>query len=254
MLILSGTNATPTVTLGTPGSVVHVCVRVPASDRSTTSGAVRTLLVADLTRRVLEDVHRAQVILTVLTSGPGSPVVSGDLDTWMIRPPAGVFDSVDAAAASVGTRVGLLVTAAEDEPAAECALAIVAAAGSGPPDDPTQAGSDPVTLRCVLLSTHYRKQVPLTMQRIADAAQLLHRWRQRIADWSTHSSAQMPADIIDSAYHAFDRNLDVPAVLDLMRHVESDAAISPGAKLETFVHLDRTLAFDLIRYLGTSHS
>lgn len=254
MLILSGADATPTATLGTPGSVVHVCVRVPASDRSATSGAVRILLVADLTRRVLEDLHRAQVMLTVLASGPGSPVVSGDLDAWMIRPPAGVFDTEDAAAASVGTRVGLLVTAAENETAAEYALGVGAAAGSGPLDEPIRAGHDPVTLRCVLLSTHYRQPVPLTIPRIADAARLLLRWRQRVADWSTHSSAPMPAHIIDAASRAFDRNLDVPAVLELMRHVESDAATAPGAKFETFVHLDRVLGFDLTRYLGTPHS
>jgi hypothetical protein len=254
MLILSGANATPTATFGTAGSVVHMCVRVPASDRSLMPGAVRTLVVADLTRRVLEDLHSSQVLLTLLASGAGSPVLLGDLDALMIRPLAGVFDSVDAAAAGVGARVGLMVTAAEDESAGEFALAVGAAAGSEALDDLIQAGHDPLTLRCVLLSTHYGQQVPLTMQRIADAARLLHRWRQRVADWSTHISGQMPTDIIEAASRAFDRNLEVPAVLDLMRHVESDAAIAPGAKFETFVHLDRVLAFDLTRYLGSPHS
>ena len=253
MLILSGADATPTAALGTPGSVVHLCVRVPSSDRSLPPGAVRTLLVADLTRRVLEDVHRSQVALTLLAAGPGSPVAPGDLDAWMIRPPAGVFDSADAAAAAVGAPVGLLVTAAGDE-TAEPALAVGAATGSEPLDDLIHAGHDPLTLRCVLLSTPYRQQAPLTTERIADAARLLHRWRQRVADWSTHTSVPMPAHIIDAAYRAFDRNLDLPAVLDLMHHVESDAAIAPGAKFETFVHLDRVLAFDLTRDLGGPHS
>ena len=106
----------------------------------------------------------------------------------------------------------------------------------------------------MLLATHYAQQVPLTTQRIADAARLLHRWRERVAEWSTHVSVKMPAEIIDAASRAFDRNLEVPTVLDLMRDVESDAAIAPGAKFETFVHLDRVLAFDLIRYLGSQHS
>ncbi|WP_016880573.1 MULTISPECIES: hypothetical protein [unclassified Rhodococcus (in: high G+C Gram-positive bacteria)] len=127
MLTLSGANAT----LGTPGSVVHLCVRLPASDRASTAGAVRTLLVADLTRRVREDVHRSQVALTLLAPGPGSPVAPGDLDAWMIRPPAGVFDSVDAAAAAVGIPVGLMVTAAEDD-TAESVLTVGAAAGPRP--------------------------------------------------------------------------------------------------------------------------
>ncbi|MGW4340999.1 hypothetical protein ACWEK5_50940 [Rhodococcus koreensis] len=253
MLILSGATATPTATLGTPGSVVHVCVRLPASDRAATAGAVRTLLVADLTRRVLEDVHRSQVALTLLAPRPGSPVAPGDLDAWMIRPPAGIYDSADAAAAAVGTPVGLMVTAAEDD-TAESALTVGAATGPEPLDDLIHAGHDPLTLRCVLLSTHYRQQAPLTMERIADAAGLLHRWRQRVADWSTHASAPVPADILEAAYRAFDRNLDVPAVLDLMHHVESDAAIAPGAKFETFVHLDRVLAVDLPRHLGGPHS
>ncbi|BAH55857.1 MULTISPECIES: hypothetical protein [Rhodococcus] len=251
MLILSG--ATLTATLGTPGSVVHLCVRVPSSDRSLTVGAVRTLLVADLTRRVLEDVHRSQVTLTLLAPCPGSLVTPGNLDAWMIRPPVGVFDSADAAAAAVGAPVVLMVTAAGDE-TAEPALTVGGAVGSEPLDDLIHAGHDPLTLRCVLLSTHYRQQAPPTMETIADAARLLHRWRQRVADWSTHISVPMPADIIEAAYRAFDRNLDVPAVLDLMRHLESDAAIAPGAKFETFIHLDRVLAFDLTRDLGGPHS
>jgi hypothetical protein len=253
MLILSGANATPTATLGRPGSVVHLCVRVPVSDRASTAGAVRTLLVADLTRRVLEDVHRSQVALTLLAPGPGSPGIPGDFDAWMIRPPAGVFESVDAAAAGVGAPVGLMVTVAEDD-TAESALTVGAATGPEPLDDLIHAGHDPLTLRCVLLSTPYRQQAPLTMERIADGARLLHRWRQRVVDWSTHISVPMPADILEAAYRAFDRNLDVPAVLDLMRHVESDAAIAPGAKFEIFVHLDRVLAFDLPRHLGGPHS
>ncbi|RZL82144.1 MAG: hypothetical protein EOP32_12710 [Rhodococcus sp. (in: high G+C Gram-positive bacteria)] len=254
MLILSGANAAPTATLGTAGTVVHMCVRVPASDRALTPGTVRTLLVADLTRRVLEDVHHSQVALTLLAPAPGSPATPGALDAWMIRPLAGIFDSADAAAAGVGARVKLMVTAVEDESAAQPALIVGATAGSEPLDDLIHAGHDPLTLRCVLLSTHYGQHASLTMQRIADAARLLHRWRQRVAEWSTHISAPMPADIIEAAYRAFDRNLDVPAVLDLMRHLESDTAIAPGAKFETFAHLDRVLAFDLSRYLGTPHS
>jgi len=171
----------------------------------------------------------------------------------MIRPPAGVFESVDAAAAGVGAPVGLMVTVAEDD-TAESALTVGAATGPEPLDDLIHAGHDPLTLRCVLLSTPYRQQAPLTMERIADGARLLHRWRQRVVDWSTHISVPMPADILEAAYRAFDRNLDVPAVLDLMRHVESDAAIAPGAKFEIFVHLDRVLAFDLPRHLGGPHS
>lgn len=171
----------------------------------------------------------------------------------MIRPPVGVFDSADAAAAAVGAPVVLMVTAAGDE-TAEPALTVGGAVGSEPLDDLIHAGHDPLTLRCVLLSTHYRQQAPPTMETIADAARLLHRWRQRVADWSTHISVPMPADIIEAAYRAFDRNLDVPAVLDLMRHLESDAAIAPGAKFETFIHLDRVLAFDLTRDLGGPHS
>ncbi|HEY5857673.1 MAG TPA: hypothetical protein VIW24_27480 [Aldersonia sp.] len=254
VLILSGAAATPTAALGTAGSVVHMCVRMPPSDRSLMPEAVRMLVVADLIRRVLEDLHSAQVMLTLLASGTSSPVVLGDLDKLMIRPPAGVFDSVDAAAAGIGARVALMVTAAQDESAAEFAVAVGATAGSEPLDDLIHAGHDPSTLRCVLLATHYAQQVPLTTQRITDAARLLHRWRERVAEWSTHVSVKMPAGIIDAASRAFDRNLEVPTVLDLMRDVESDAAIAPGAKFETFVHLDRVLAFDLIRYLGRPHS
>jgi cysteinyl-tRNA synthetase len=58
--------------------------------------------------------------------------------------------------------------------------------------------------------------------------------------------AQYVADFLD----AFDDDLDTPAALRVLRALEQDTEIPPGAKFETFVYADQLLGLDLARDIG----
>jgi cysteinyl-tRNA synthetase len=60
----------------------------------------------------------------------------------------------------------------------------------------------------------------------------------------------MPSDVVARIRAALDNNLDVPASLDVLHAIENDTTISPGAKFETFLYLDRILGLDLGRDLA----
>ena len=49
---------------------------------------------------------------------------------------------------------------------------------------------------------------------------------------------------------AFDDDLDTPAALRVLRSLEKDSEIPPGAKFETFVYADQLLGLDLARDIG----
>ena len=45
---------------------------------------------------------------------------------------------------------------------------------------------------------------------------------------------------------AFDDDLDTPAALRVLRRLEKDSEIPPGAKFETFAYVDQVLGLDLV--------
>jgi cysteinyl-tRNA synthetase len=49
---------------------------------------------------------------------------------------------------------------------------------------------------------------------------------------------------------AFDDDLNTPAALRVLRALEEDSEIPPGAKFETFAHADQWLGLDLARDIG----
>ena len=49
---------------------------------------------------------------------------------------------------------------------------------------------------------------------------------------------------------AFDDDLDTPAALRVLRALEKDSEVPPGAKFETFVYADQLLGLDLARDIG----
>lgn len=70
-------------------------------------------------------------------------------------------------------------------------------------------------------------------------------------EWAEHPSSPLPGEPIGRALAALDDDLNVPAVLDVvMGLLAEDAAVTPGAKFEAFVFLDRVLALDLARNVG----
>jgi cysteinyl-tRNA synthetase len=60
----------------------------------------------------------------------------------------------------------------------------------------------------------------------------------------------MPDEYVRQAVAAFDDDLDTVSALLVLRRVERDHGIEPGAKFELFAHLDALFGLDLARDVG----
>ncbi|MEV1247356.1 cysteine--tRNA ligase [Nonomuraea sp. NPDC050022] len=118
--------------------------------------------------------------------------------------------------------------------------------------DVTEAGLDPLAVRLAFLEHRYRQQLNLTWDTLHAADRTVRRWRTRVAEWSESPSAPMAADYVRRAESAFDDDLDTPAALRALRELERDESVAPGAKLESFLHLDQVLGLDLAVEIGRS--
>ena len=50
---------------------------------------------------------------------------------------------------------------------------------------------------------------------------------------------------------ALNDDLDSPRALQVLRRLDKDEAVEPGAKFETFAAIDRVLGLDLVREVGS---
>ena len=116
--------------------------------------------------------------------------------------------------------------------------------------DLTARGLDPLALRFAFLDHRYRQQLNLTWAVLAAADRTLRRWRERVAEWARSESKPMCAEYVSDFAAAFDDDLDTPAALRVLRSLEKDSEIAPGAKFETFAHADHLLGLDLARDIG----
>lgn len=116
--------------------------------------------------------------------------------------------------------------------------------------DVIDRGLDPLALRLALLQNRYRQQMNLTWDALTAADTTLTRWRAKVAEWATHPSAAMPAERVAAMVESLQDDLDTPRAVLLLRELERDPDISPGAKFETFAYLDRVLGLDLTRTVG----
>ncbi|MEV7013859.1 cysteine--tRNA ligase [Streptosporangium sp. NPDC051022] len=121
-------------------------------------------------------------------------------------------------------------------------------------DDVAAAGLDPLAVRLALLEHRHRQQMNLTWDTLRAADRTLARWRSRVAEWSESPSRPMPAERVAGIEAAFDDDLDTPLALRLLRELERDDSIAPGARLEAFLHLDQILGLDLPIDIGRSPS
>ncbi|MBU3064444.1 hypothetical protein KO481_23280 [Nocardia sp. NEAU-G5] len=224
------------------GAVVRMGYVPPPGDEF---GTARVLVVGDVLRRVLEDVHGAQVLAALVT---GEPDVRVD-DGLMIRPVSGPFGSLDSAAIGLGHRLSLVVTATSPVPAQRfpvprpIRVGVVRRTRGPEPRDRS-------TLRFVLATTPYADELTLTATLLEHAQSTLDRWRTRLAEWSRHPSRPIPPAWLSAVIAALDDDLDLAAVRSVLEELEDSAGIEPGAKFETFAYLDRVLAVDLVRDLG----
>jgi cysteinyl-tRNA synthetase len=116
--------------------------------------------------------------------------------------------------------------------------------------DLADRGLDPLALRLAFLEHRYRQQLNLTWPALQDADATLRRWRGQVAQWATHPSRPMHAPSVAQMADAFDDDLDTPAAVRALRELARSTDIPPGAKFETFAHIDQLLGLDLARDIG----
>jgi len=111
-------------------------------------------------------------------------------------------------------------------------------------------GLDPLALRLAFLGHRYRQQMNLTWTDLEAADAAVRRWREQVAVWARSPSKPMCAQYVSEFTGAFDDDLDTPAALRVLRSLERDGDIPPGAKFETFAYADHLLGLDLARDIG----
>ncbi|WP_406370062.1 hypothetical protein OG788_09290 [Streptomyces sp. NBC_00647] len=116
--------------------------------------------------------------------------------------------------------------------------------GAGP------APADPTVLRLALLA---RRDLPLHLDAgaLSEAEGTLRRWRAAVAGWATRPSKPVPDDVRARLRAAWEDDLDVPGVLDVLRWVET-SDLAEGARFETYAYADRLLGLELTREIGAS--
>jgi cysteinyl-tRNA synthetase len=113
-----------------------------------------------------------------------------------------------------------------------------------------ERGLDPLALRLAFLEHRYRQQLNLTWDTLEVADKTLERWRGQVAGWACEPSAAVSRRHVDAVVAAFEGDLDTPAAMRELRALERDPNVVPGAKFETFAHLDQLFGLDLVRDIG----
>lgn len=111
--------------------------------------------------------------------------------------------------------------------------------------------SDPASLRLALLSVPRNSAVRLSAGPLEEAARTLAHWRRAVAGWARQPSRPVPDEVRARLRAAWEDDLDLPGVLDVLREVERAPGLPDGARFETYVYADRLLALDLARDLGS---
>jgi hypothetical protein len=181
--------------------------------RVASAGELRPLLVADLIRRVVAH-HRLRPI------GIWTPVEGAD--DLNVRPAELTEGEADV---HVGETVG------------RCEMAVL-------------DGLDPLAVRLALLRRHYRADVNLSGDDLADADASLTALRRQVAGWAEHPGKALNADYVEEAVDALDDDLDTPAVFPVLSRLAEDTSVPPGGKFETAIKLDMILGLDLVRLVG----
>jgi cysteinyl-tRNA synthetase len=226
----------------------------------------------------VEPARRRLLRLSVAAPGPGDRAHLGDLRTFvtgdLIRRNAERLKLVIQAGQDAGGAADAAVLG--QRPAEETHLdgvADVQVGGADPGDrarhwtaagavrfdgrdDPVyleelaQRDLDPLALRLAFLEQPYRDELRLTWPALADADQALRAWRALVAEWATHPSRPISAPHAAEVTGAFDNDLFAPGALVTLRALAASPQVPPGAKFETFAHLDALLGLDLAREIG----
>jgi hypothetical protein len=212
-------------------------VQVHASDSGATD--LRVLLVGDLLVRTLE--LGGTPVWALLTGGNRQAELRADATALGIRP---FEDSPDVGAGLGESQV--VHVAAEGEAVPDGVRIAVAPVEPGPPGH-----SDPAALRLALITRHHSAPVRLDPAGLDAAGATLARWRTAVARWSRQPSRPVPDGVRERLREAWDADLDVPRVLEVLRQVETEPDVADGARFETYAYADRLLGLDLTSDLGS---
>lgn len=107
-------------------------------------------------------------------------------------------------------------------------------------------------LRLALLTHPRRTPATLDATALTEAADTLDHWRTAVAAWATRPSRPVPEPVRQALRAAWEDDLDVRAVLDVLRDVEGAPDVPDGARFETYAYADRLLGLELTRQIGAS--
>lgn len=219
--------------------LTRVEVHAPGSDTTN----LRVLLVADVLVRALE--LDGTPVYALLTGGRHRAELRAGAEALGIRP----FEDDPDASAGLGQAQAIRVAAQGGEPTGGLRIDVAPAH----PEDPGPLhGTDPTALRLALLTRHRDVPVRLEAAGLAEARATLARWRTAVAQWARQPSRPVPDEVRDRLRGAWQDDLDVPRVLDVLRQVETEPDLPDGARFETYAYADRLLGLHLTRDLGRS--
>ncbi|MDR6979504.1 hypothetical protein J2X68_006240 [Streptomyces sp. 3330] len=227
--------------------------RVEAHASGYGAASLRVLLVADLLFRALE-----------LGGTPVWAQLSGERDQAELRAAAtalGMHPFEDGRDLGAGAGVGeaqILHVVAEGgrTPDGVC-VAVAPAEGAvprGPGSGRGAGGTDTglAVLRLALLSRPRTEPLRLDADALGEARDTLAGWRRAVARWARRPSRPVPEEVRGRLRTAWEDDLDLPAVLRVLRWVEAAGPELPdGARFESFAYADRLLGLELTRDIGT---
>ncbi|MEU6218563.1 hypothetical protein ABZ845_13740 [Streptomyces sp. NPDC047022] len=218
---------------GEPTAIPPGLLRVHAHVTGADTSALRILLMADVLARTLE-----MGGTPVVTVADPSAALRTRADDLGIRP-------MDPDAPGVGRVLHVLgrQDSAPGGPYVEVAPA------SGPP---LGTGAEPAAVRLALLARPRRQAVDLDAAVLAETRETLGRWRKAVATWATHPSRPVPERVRDELRAAWEDDLDMAAVLEVLQRVEDADDMPEGARFETYAYADRLLGLDLTREIGAA--
>ncbi|MFE1799647.1 hypothetical protein ACFW9L_26265 [Streptomyces sp. NPDC059517] len=225
--------------------------RVEARVERPDATGLRVLLTADVLVRALE--IGGTPVWTVLTGTEDRAELRARARALGIRP----FEDERDSGPGLGEAQVLSVRARTDGPPGSASTADEAAGvlrvevapadiGSAVAQDDESASA----LRLALLARPRDEELRLDTADLTDAEDQLKHWRGAVAGWATRPSGPIPDPVRDQLRAAWEDDLDVPAVLGVLRKVETSGTVPDGARFETYAYADRLLGLELTRDIG----
>ncbi|MET8246842.1 hypothetical protein ABZV31_21915 [Streptomyces sp. NPDC005202] len=218
--------------------------RVEAHASGFDASGLRVLLVADLLVRALE--LGGTPVWALLTGEREQAELRACGSALGIRP----FEDGRALGAALG-EAQVIHVVGEGGAAPDGVRITVAPVDSVVPVAPA-AADDPAAVRLALLARRRALPVRLDVQALAEARRTLARWRRAVAGWAMRPSRPIPDEVRGRLRGAWEDDLNVPAVLQVLDWVETRSDLADGARFETYAYADRLLGLDLTRDLGST--